>query len=54
MSDFNKKWLSIWQEARDEYRANAKRQAACPVLRRCYVELALKQRGYIQEIRKAS
>lgn len=51
MSEFHQKWLSIWEEARDEYRQNAKRHAASADLRRTYVELALKQRGYIQEMK---
>lgn len=50
MSDFHKKWIKIWQEAREEYRASAKRHSSNPDLRRCYVELALKQRSNIREL----
>ena len=50
MSEFHKKWVQIWQEARDEYRASAKRHSSNPDLRRCYVELALKQRSHIREL----
>jgi len=50
MSEFNKRWVSIWSEARDEYRASAKRHSSNSDLRRCYVELALKQRSYIREL----
>lgn len=51
MTEFNKKWLTIWQEARDEYREKAKLNADDVVLRRCYVELAAKQRKQIIELR---
>ena len=51
MSEFHKKWIAIWEEARIEYRQKAKRHADSSELRRCYVELALKQRSHILEVK---
>ena len=51
MSDFHKRWVAIWQEARQEYRAKAKSHSKSPDLRRCYVELAWKQRSHIAEVK---
>ena len=43
--EFETRWMGIFREAKNEYREKAIRFRECDTMRRCYVELAWKNRA---------
>ena len=47
--EFEKRWMETFREAKNEYREKAIRFRECDTMRRCYVELAWKNRASQRE-----
>ncbi|MGG6193014.1 hypothetical protein ACQV2B_02805 [Pantoea allii] len=47
--EFEKRWMGIFRDAKNEYREKATRYRDCECLRQCYLGLALKNRASQRE-----